>query len=578
VPIAVGVRGFFEATLDAWYKGVEKLTGPPASGQVTDRGPILRPQPGQTSTVSIPGLFDVVKLGAPDPNDPATKANNRAIAKAIQGSPEPEYAQGLGEIMTAVDNVRDVLALGVIAGRVTLAVAGAGEVLAAGGTVLLGPLLPELALPIAGRIGIAVGFSELAGVGALTAAGGIILPILAIATGALLIAEMAHWMAALAIPGYALLCRGPAEAAFAVIPALLWGRGLKSNVTKLSRINPWAVVNEVREVRAGAVRTFVGHELIEGGRATAVIGGYGWLLGGIVGTMTAGAFAAQRLANGDNVNFDASRLSTFGEDAGKLFQAVGVATPDQISPAAQRLLGRSPIPGSNLDLYAAQMAAECLWSLPCFLGKLDRLMPADFASVLAANLLALDILQPYLYGADWRPLASAIKAGGIQAPPIWAPWTRELIGESGLNPESGRVWPLPGAPTYLHVGGVDDPLVQAFDTQLRAWMTKYDGWIEAGLCGALLDSIVQRLLFIITESEDGVRTTTTPPWQVLFSLAESNRQVLITYGDEAIQAFWSAAEGELARQHRGTLTGPELDQLAAAVGMRLIVTEPPPST
>ena len=68
MPIGVGIRGFFEQTLEAWQKGVTALTGPPAAGEVTDRGPYLRPGPGSPTTVTIPGIFDIVKVSAPDPS------------------------------------------------------------------------------------------------------------------------------------------------------------------------------------------------------------------------------------------------------------------------------------------------------------------------------------------------------------------------------------------------------------------------------------------------------------------------------------------------------------------------------
>src|SRR5713226_1680875 len=143
MPIGVGVRGFFETTLESWEKGVAILRGAPPAGEVTRRGPVLRPGPGAPTTVAIPGIFDVVKLGVPDPTAPETRQRNREIFQMIRNSPEPEYVAGFGEIMTAIDNVRDVLALGEIAGRLTLAVNGASEVLAAGGSITLRALGSE---------------------------------------------------------------------------------------------------------------------------------------------------------------------------------------------------------------------------------------------------------------------------------------------------------------------------------------------------------------------------------------------------------------------------------------------------
>jgi hypothetical protein len=556
MPISVGVRGFFEATLDAWWRGVHALTPTPVEGVITDRGPILRPGPGVPTTVSIPGIFDIVKVGAPDPTAPATIQNNRELAKVIRNSPEPEYAQGLGEIMTAVDNVRDVLALGMIAGRIMLAVNGAAEVLAAGGSIYLTAAGATEAAAVAEGGLLAVGLGELGAVGAATAVGSLILPVLAVVAAAFLIAEMAHWSAAAAIVGYAGLCRGPAEAAFAAIPAVIWGRGLKANVTKLSRINPWSVAHEVREVRAGGVATFVGREYIEGGRATAVLWGHGWLLGAVVGSITAGAFAAQRLLNGDTVKVETNRF-----------------TRDM-----QRVLGQSPIPGSNIALRAAQSAAECLWSLPNLIAVVDQIRPIDFAQILSANLLALDILQPYLNGREWRSIATTAADEGIPAPPIWAPWTRDLIAEYGITPEGGRRWAVPGAPATLNIRTVDGLFAIDLPKKLEAWFAKYNGWLEAAFCGSLLDSIVQRLYWIITESDDGLRETAVGPWKVLFSLAESNRQVLITYGAETVAAFFAACEAKMTAEGRNTLTPPELDDVAASVGMRLLVLAPPKVT
>jgi hypothetical protein len=574
VAIGVGVRGFFEQTLEAWQKGVKTLTGPEPAGEVTARGPLLRPGPGVPSTVSIPGIWDVVKVGAPDPTDPATLANNRGIMKAIQNSPEPEYISGAGEIMTAIDNVRDVLALGMIAGRLTLFVAGAGEVLAAGGGIFLTQAGAAAAAAEAGSPLLAVGLGELTGLGAVGLAGEILLPPLALIAGAFLLAEMAHWAASAGIVGYAGLCHGPREAAFAAIPAIIWGRGLKANVTKLSRINPWSLAHEVREVRAGNVAGFVGREYIEAGRASAILNGHGWLLGAIVGTMTAGAFALQRLSNGDSVSIDTSRFTQSLEPVYYTGVALKTLPYDTLQAATQRVLGQSPIPGSNIALYAAQAAAECLWSLPGLMLQLDKMRPIDFAQVLAANLLSLDILQPYLYQKDWRGLAAQQKAAGVPTPPVWMPWTRQLLAEQSPAYLNAPTWPVPGAPARLNIEQLDSQYVELMDRKLQDFFTKYDGWHEAALCGSLLDSINQRLYWIITESDDGLRTTAVGPWKVLFSLCEENRQVLISYGPETVAAFFTAALDSMTRQHRNTLTGGELDQLAASVGMRLIHVVP----
>lgn len=597
MPIGVGTRGFFESTLDAFWKGVQGLTPTPAGGVVTDRGPVIRPGPGAPTTVSVPGIWDVMKPSAPDPTAPATLANNREIAALIRKSPEPEYISSWGEIMTAIDNVRDVLALGVIAGRITLAVNGAAEVFAAGGSIFFtsagAAAATETALVATGEAIaaaptvaaaleaqaagglLAVTVGELGAVGAATAVGSLILPTLALVAGALLIAEMAHWAAAAAIVGYAGLCRGPSEAAFAAIPAVLWGRGLKSNLTKLSRINPWSLTEQVREVKAGNVATFVGHEYVEGGRATAVLWGHGWLLGAVVGGMIASSFAAQRVANGDSVTIDTHRFTDSFVDVGRFAAAVPGGVIDTVPELMRSKLGRSPIPGSNISLYAAQAAAELLWSLPNLVGLIDGMRPVDFYQVLCAQLLALDILQPYLNGIGWQAVASEVKGHGIAAPPIWTPWTKDLLRENGLPLDQARRWALPGAPEYLYIDQIDATFTAALDQKLQAWFLKYNGWFEAAFCGSLLDSIVQRLYWIITESDDGLRTSAAPPWKVLFALAESNRQPLVTYGPETLAAFWADCETKMAREGRNTLTAPELDQLAAACGMRLLVLKPP---
>ncbi len=575
MPIGVGVRGFFETTLESWEKGVAILRGPPPEGEITARGPILKPGPGAPTTVSVPGIFDVVKVGVPDPTDPAVIANRRAVFQAIRSSPEPEYAAAFGEIMTAIDNVRDVLALGMIAGRITLAVSGAAEVLASGGSIVLGRLVLAGVLVAPEAPLLAVGVGELGAVGALTAVGSVLLPVLAVVTAAFLVAEIAHWMAGFAIVGYAGLCRGPAEAAFAAIPALIWGRGLKGNVSKLSRMNPWSVAHEVREVRAGNVATFVGREYVEAGRATAVLWGHGWLLGAIVGGLTAGAFALQRISNGDAVKWDATRFNVIPQASEEAKLGFWRALGPTLQDAVRSKLGRSPIPGSNIALRAAQAAAECLWSLPNLFWAIDRMRPIDFVQVLSANLLALDILQPYLYGRDWLGFATYLKNDGLPAPDIWAPWTQTYVRENGGDPGQRQAWALPGAPTFLHIDQIDGAFTAAVDQKLQAWFTKYDGWIEAGLCGALLDAIVQRLYFMVTEHPDGLRQSAVGYWKVLFSLAESNRQVLATYGDAVVTAFFEAALAQMTREARNSLIPRELDALAASVGMRLLVIEPP---
>lgn len=231
-------------------------------------------------TISIPGWDDVIHL-TPRPSltpaevaeywrarrerrDPNISAEARAeldrraaAVRRIRSSTAPVYAQAFGQILTAIDNVQDLLSTLATFGRLALWASPR----------LLGRLIP--------------------GIGLIILASDIL--------------NLMSFLSMLATPIYALLCGGPRHALAAGIPALLFKQALKRETWKIANLNPWsasAIARRAGKLRYGPIGI---SNLLEVAQTTDQLFGIGISLGGIIGALQEAAYGAVLQSRGVDI-------------------------------------------------------------------------------------------------------------------------------------------------------------------------------------------------------------------------------------------------------------------------------------
>jgi hypothetical protein len=254
------------------------------------------PKAGQPGQIIVPGWDDVIKLpGGVQPTaddfkayfkslrdhqpsglDPATQAAVlRALqrAKQAKASADPLYFQAWGAILTALDNVQDLVSTIASLGRLA---------------IWLFPKIAGRAVPILGPV---ILLNDLLNIISL--------------------------IGLLAMPAYALLCGGPRAAMAAGIPAVARGKALKGMSWKSMFANPFSRVGRAK-LRAKAAGRLPGiGNLIEIGQTTQALWGWGLSFGAIVGAASATTAATAGIGRGTGytVNWD-NFYTSLGADIG----------------------------------------------------------------------------------------------------------------------------------------------------------------------------------------------------------------------------------------------------------------------
>lgn len=277
MPLDPGVSALLTNEYARFWQGVRDLN-PDTRADWQARFNQKQLQPGETPTITLPAWSDVIQLGARQqitreqtaewyaaqrqdraPNlDAATVTaiqERSAYLDAMRTSGAPGYLKGWGEILTALDNVQDLLSTISTLGRLTLWAA---------------PRVAGRFVPVLGWVILAADLLNLLSL-----------------------------IGTMATPAYALLCHGPSEALAAGVPGFVFKRGLKAQTWKSMLANPFSrkAIMASRLKAVGRLPSF--SNLIEVAQVTQSMWGYGLSLGGLVGAFFETTYAVERGLRGE---------------------------------------------------------------------------------------------------------------------------------------------------------------------------------------------------------------------------------------------------------------------------------------
>lgn len=278
--LSATMAGFFTDEWERFRQGTRMLSPDRFRLEQETLGRQQR-KPGEARTVNVPGWEDVIKLGpryTPTADERARFAaerrtgaratisdearhalvERRALIERIRTSATPDFAKGMGQILTAIDNVQDLLSTMATFGRLVLwagAKVGLRSIPGLGWIVLAGDLLNYL-----GMLGL------------------------------------------LAVPIFGLLCKGPSQALAAGLPTWMMRCSLRQEAWKLAHGGPFGRKARLDRLQRTRGRFIRGGDLWEVAQTTEQLFGWGMSFGGLVGLMTESAGAAFALADGERVS------------------------------------------------------------------------------------------------------------------------------------------------------------------------------------------------------------------------------------------------------------------------------------
>lgn len=560
MPNQASLTGFFS---DEWARFTGGLSN--LAPGVQNAGALIELRPelylGGTHLITIPGWDQVVHLG-PRPEVPpgawkefyAAQREHRPAnlsqetlseigarlgsIQAQQNSAQPPWAQSWGQIMTAIDNVQDFVS--------TLATFG--RLFAWGAPRLLDPLLPglsasaaelaarqaarryaaQLALELGGRagwnaafidaaasaVGRATGRRLLLGFGA--RAVGLLLPGIGWIVLASDLLNVINFLATAAMPLYALLCAGPADALAAGVPAAVLKNVLCRELWTMAHLNPFS-----RAAQAARRGKIVGKlpsigNLIEVAQTTDQLFGVGLSIGGLYGTAMETLFAAAQAKPFENTQLNAQPFWNS-------FQGVYAEKIAKMDPAT---------------LAMNEQAAKVIADAPQLASKSDLLPDELHLTHMAALLGAWHQVSAFFAGTDHETFISEV-AGQIlyarnveprNAREMLPDWHREL---AGIGRWAIRGTPR-GAPADELVGQFTPMIARAVDDFLRPRRNTQ----AATFYGAALNQLTENIWNTLEGQAEGLRWHLTPEYVVLTTLAVEGVFPLKTTPLDKLWRWW----------------------------------------
>ncbi|MGH8696420.1 MAG: hypothetical protein ACREVS_08090 [Burkholderiales bacterium] len=524
-----GVGTYLTAQWAQFVNGLTQLRG---GGRIQFRQGATPPNQAAGGNWNIvpPGLNEIFKLGGRPPlsrQDWSTYYNIQAggggqldpgklseinrilqIQNRLANTTTPDWAQSFGQILTALDNVQDLLSTLAVVGRLVLA--------------------PALALfPGAG------------------------IPLFAMALAADVL-RVLTLLGLISTPLYALICRTPGEALAGGVPALLFGRGAKNKIGALGALNPFG--RGPKAGMKGAYGAWRGgkpnlYNLIEAIQVTGDLFGWGMSFGGMVGMVVDGSFGVQQQLGGE-----AARLRTPLDP--RAYHRLWAAELAAFEPAA-------------LDDY--RLAAGVLARGGLLLRPDAPLTQEDRIALLAACYAALDVLKP-IFWTDACSQAIEIAEADVFSPPVYGltDTLAGIHGDVDSADVARARWPSRGAPARL-TGADYATAVHEAAAAYHAGLRSADpdsplAWLE----GALTARITERLAIAVYRSETAQRWELTDEWAIAECLAERKFILRVTEERPNLEAFYAAYVAQRRQTGRSMLGERELRELARAAGVTLI--------
>jgi len=551
----------------------------------------------------------------------ASMQYSTAVRERIRTSAEPGYAQAFGEILTATDNVQDFFSTVSTLGRVGLwtmtrgfdwlapgfstqaaselaaASARTAEQLAAStferglldavakGEPVAAYLLGEeaaltaarrAAVELAGKAAFQAAFrSAILGLGTRAA-----LRLLPVVGWALLAADLINLLSLLgmlAMPAYALLCRGPEEALVAGIPAMLFGKALKNETWTMHDLNPLS--REARAKRRARVLRgipTVGN-LLEVFQTTEQLWGVGITLGGLVGTMMESGFALERNARGEPVRFNyQSAVSSFTDPS----RATATSTGKSLAELGAWLHGRMAGNLSTMsyaDLVKNQQAATVLATAPAILATQDTFDDETHLKTMLAVTAALSTLAPVMRGTGWQDRADELADVELDAPWPPSPETMEWARAFGYPIEQSRRWPWPAAGRMATGREYVEHFAAAIPDATRRFFVPRRNTVEGAMYGGIVNAVAEAVWLFMEEDDQLLKWRLSTDAALISSLMEANRLVNANEKPERVWALWQDAGHYLKLKGDATLQADQWDWLAKKHGITLIKLLPPGS-
>jgi len=548
MPLAQTVNAFLTDEWARFVKGV-RLLDPEAADAQLRAEPWNAARNDRARTINIPGWDDVIKI----PNAPrATRAERAEVrAASLEGrtvnldagrasiasaevqraadrrqSAQPESTRGWTSILTALDNVQDMVSTIGTLGR--LAIWSAPRV-----PGLLAPFAPALAARLSAA-GLSLGLRFVPAVG-----------------WVLLASDLLNLLGLLgmgASPVYALLCQGTSAAQAAGAPTLLFKRGLKQEVWKRATTNPFG-----REARAAfrtkAMSGRIGvANLIEVFQTTEQLWGWGLSFGAIMGAVTEATAAITNPSQGAGYS---------------------IRTPTLVTPQAQviadRLAGMTPV-----ERAVTQQAAAVMATAPAIARVQAHFTDEQHLTAMLALAGSVGVIRDLWRGLDADQIIADFADIEARPPMLLSDVAREDLASVGLDPNDGRQWWLDGHPDTATYGAVMDDAISRVPGAVREFLAPRRNSAEATLFGTLVSQLTEHLWLATTGDNEALRWRLAPDYALLASLSESGWLVSFTAPEPALMRFWNRARALLAERGHANWDETEWQSLAQKAGVPLI--------
>lgn len=545
----------------------------------------------------------------------------QAVRERIRTSTQPGYSKAFGEIMTAVDNVQDFFStlstfgrvgvwgiekglnalapgaaveLASAAGRAAASAAAEAAALAfdaalraglVAGEPVAAQLLGDEALRLAAqRASIAAAEKaayQLAFRSALLGLGTRVALRLLPFVGWLLLAadllNLLNLLGLLAMPAYALLCSGPAEALAAGVPAVVFKNALKRETWAMHALNPFSRQARAKRLAKAAKGVPGFGALLEVAQTTDQLFGYGISLGGIVGMGLEAMFGAVRASRGESVSVNTQGLTSSFTDPGR---AIGTQAGKSLANAGaqlHQLLAGQTEGMTTAQLIMYQNASTVLATGPAVLGVQETFDDETHLKAFVAYAAAVSTLAPILRGTNWQELWPLLGQVELVPPGQPSQATRRWAVEAGVDLDAARGWWFADNRRTVTAQEYALHFAETVPAATRAFLEPRRNTTNGAFYGLLVNSIAEAMWLLLEEDPDFFRWELSTDARLISSLCEEGRLVNIAAGELALWRFWEDARAVITKNDATSLPLGMWELIAKRNNVQLIKLLPPGS-
>jgi hypothetical protein len=539
VPLDIPLSGFFGDEWDRFIKGIKGLDPRYAdelSRTVGRRGP----KPGEPNTITIPGWDSVIKIGPRPETSPAQwreyyraqregrPANLppgvageigrlRLMREAQRRSTQPGWANAVGNIMTAIDNVQDLASTIATLGRLLLWGVGHLAPVASAAQLLADIRFASPALSLGEAAQLARALANYRALSLAARLGARAIPIVGwvVLAGDLL--NLMNLLGMAAMPLYALLCDGPKNALLSGIPAAVLNGILCRKVWTAARLNPFSRTGRAaRRLRSLGRLPSVGN-LIEVAQVTDSLWGYGLSIGGVYGMAMEGLFAlnSENAPAGTQIN-TSLLTNSFGLRQAERIRAMSEPQRQVYGRAARQLASVAPLMAVQADLD-------------------DETHLLTYAVTLVSLALAYEFFTDE--GTDdWM---AEILASEISAPTALHPNIAALMEDTPAVLHGTGRFAVPGNPRTMTAAAYITYYGPRIGAAAAALFTpRRDTW-EGAFIGACINTGTDWAWQLIARDDHAIRWELSTDFKILTGMAVDGLLIANSAEEPAAWAFWA---------------------------------------